>query len=95
MGSDKGGISALRAAKQLGVSWNIAHSMLRKIRRAMAHRDSIYRLSNLIEMDDVLVGGKRGRGAEDKRPVLVTVECRGKRPVLRPCRQWTAFAVKA
>lgn len=81
MGSDKGGISVLRASKQLGVSWNTAHSMLRKIRQAMAYRDSIYRLSNLIEMDDALVGGKRcgkrGRGAEGKRPVLVAVEVRG------------------
>lgn len=26
--------------------------MLRKIRQAMAHRDSMYRLANLIELDD-------------------------------------------
>ncbi len=80
--SDKGGISALRAAKHLGVSWITARSMLSKIRQAMAHRDSIYRLSNLIELDDTVVGGKRsdkrGRGAEDKRPVLVAVESREK-----------------
>ncbi len=80
--SDKGGISALRAAKHLGVSWITARSMLSKIRQAMAHRDSIYRLSNLIELDDTVVGGKRsgkrGRGAEGKRPVLVAVESREK-----------------
>ena len=82
MASDKGGISALRASKQLGVSWPTARSMLRKIRQAMAHRDSIYRLSNLIELDDAFVGGKRcgkrGRGADGKRPVLVAVESRVK-----------------
>ena len=82
MASDKGGISALRASKHLGVSWITARSMLRKIRQAMAHRDSIYRLSNLIELDDTVVGGKRsakrGRGAEGKRPVLVAVETREK-----------------
>lgn len=48
----------------------------------MAHRDSIYRLGNLIELDDTFVGGKRagkrGRGAEGKRPVLVAVETREK-----------------
>jgi len=48
----------------------------------MAHRDSIYRLSNLIELDDTVVGGKRsgkrGRSAEGKRPVLVSVETREK-----------------
>jgi len=82
MASDKGGLSALRASKHLGVSWITARTMLRKIRQAMAHRDSIYRLSNLIELDDTVVGGKRsgkrGRGAEGKRPVLVAVETREK-----------------
>lgn len=80
MASDKGGISALRLAKQIGVSWITAHRMLRKIRIAMGHRDSVYRLHDLVEIDDALVGGrrpgKRGRGAEGKVPVLVTVENR-------------------
>ena len=80
--SDKGGISALRLSKHIGVSWLTARLMLRKIRTAMAHRDSIYRLQNLIEFDDTYVGGKRagkrGRGAEGKRPVLVAVETRSK-----------------
>jgi transposase-like protein len=80
--SDKGGISALRISKHLGVSWITARNILRKIRRAMAHRDSIYRLRNIIEFDDTYVGGKRagkrGRGAEGKTPVLVAVETRTK-----------------
>ena len=80
--SDKGGISALRASKHLGISWVAARNMLRKIRKAMAHRDSIYRLENIIEFDDTYVGGKRagkrGRGAEGKRAVLVAVETRKK-----------------
>jgi transposase-like protein/ribosomal protein L37AE/L43A len=79
--SDKGGISALRASKLLGVSWPTAQSILLKIRTAMAHRDSIYRLGRLIEFDDTYVGGKRtgkrGRGAAGKRPVLVAVETKG------------------
>ena len=58
--------------------------MLRKIRIAMGHRDSIYRLHELIEIDDTLIGGrhtggKRGRGAEGKTSVLVAVENREKR----------------
>jgi transposase-like protein len=80
--SDKRGISALRIAKHLGVSWITARNMLRKIRKAMADRDSVYRLDGIIEFDDTLVGGKRagkrGRGAEGKRPVLVAVETREK-----------------
>lgn len=82
--SDKGGISALRLSKQIGISWLTAQRMLRKIRTAIGHRDSVYRLSELIEVDDALVGGrhsggKRGRGAKGKTPVLVAVENRGKR----------------
>jgi len=80
MASDKGGISALRLAKHIGISWISARNILKKIRTAMAHRDSIYRLENLIELDDTYVGGKRagkrGRGAEGKRPVIVAVETR-------------------
>ena len=80
--SDKGGVSALRLSKHIDVSWVTAQRMLRKIRTVMAHRDSIYRLKNLIEFDDALVGGKkpgkRGRGASGKKPILVAVEKRGK-----------------
>src|SRR5665647_1499057 len=80
--SDKRGISDLRIAKHLGVSWITARNMLRKIRKAMADRDSVYRLEDIVEFDDTLVGGKRagkrGRGAEGKRPVLVAVETREK-----------------
>ena len=80
--SDKGGVSALRLTKHIGVSWLTARRMLKKIRTAMAHRDSIYRIKNLIEFDDTYVGGKRagkrGRGAEGKKPVLVAVETREK-----------------
>jgi transposase-like protein len=80
--SDKGGISALRLSKHIGISWLSARRILKKIRTAMAHRDSIYRLNKLIEFDDTYVGGKRagkrGRGAEGKKPVLVAVETRKK-----------------
>jgi len=81
--ADKGGISALRLSKHIGVSWPTARNMLKKIRTAMAHQDSIYRLFNeLIELDDTYVGGKktgkRGRGATGKKPFLAAVENRGK-----------------
>ena len=81
--SDKGGISALRLSKYIGVSWPTARNMLKKIRTAMAHRDSLYRLlDEFIELDDTYVGGKkpgkRGRGAKGKTPVLVAVEHRPK-----------------
>lgn len=82
--SDKGGVSALRSSKQINVSWITASRILRKIRIAMGHRDSLYRLHDLIEIDDALIGGlhtggKRGRGAERKTSVLVAIESREKR----------------
>jgi transposase-like protein len=70
-------------SKHLGVSWPTARSMLKKIRTAMVHRDSLYRLvDELIELDDTYVGGKksgkRGRGAKGKKPILVAVEHKAK-----------------
>ena len=59
--------------------------MLDKIRRAMGDRDRQYVLGirhhDQVELDDAFVGGrgrggKRGRGAKNKRPVLVAVEHR-------------------
>lgn len=80
--ADKGGISALRLSKHIGVSWPTARNVLKKIRTAMAHRDSMYRLVNeLIECDDAYIGGKkpgkRGRGAKGKKPIVVAVENKG------------------
>jgi len=61
--------------------------MLTKLREAMGDRDSIYRLSDWIEVDDAFVGGKRagkrGRGAEGKTPVLVACENRGEKAGFR------------
>ena len=75
---------AERLRKLIGVSWITASRMLRKLRAAMGERDAQYRLTDLIELDDALVGGrrsggKRGRGAEGKTPILVAVENRGER----------------
>lgn len=82
-GQDKGGVSALRLAKQLELGYKTAWLMLHKIRKAMAQRDSDYTLSGFIEMDDAFFGGtakgRRGRGAANKTPVLVMVESQGEK----------------
>lgn len=82
--SDKGGISALRLSKLIGVTWKSTYLMLIKLRKAMGNRDSYYRITDIIELDDALVGnrktGKRGRGAEGKIPLLVACENREGRP---------------
>jgi transposase-like protein len=76
--SDKGSVSGLRLAKLLGISWHTASKMLRKLRTAMGHQESLYRLRGVIELDDALVGGKRtgkrGRGAAGKTPIIVACE---------------------
>lgn len=78
LASDKGGISALRLSKLIGVTWRSAYRILEKLRKAMGHRDSLYRLSNVIEFDDAYIGGKktgkRGRGADGKVSVLIACE---------------------
>ncbi len=70
----------MRLSKQIGVSWPTARNMLKMIRTAMAHRDSIYRLGNIIEMDDAVVDGKRpgksGRSDQGKKD-LPCLEQRG------------------
>ena len=65
--ADKGGVSALRLSKMIGVSWPTAQSMLRKLRRAMGDRDRSCRLTGLVEADDALVGGRRAGQARPRR----------------------------
>jgi len=79
---DKGGASAMRLSKQLGLGYRTAWTMLHKLRKAMGQRDARYTLTGSIEMDDAYFGGavagkKRGRGAANKTPVAVMVESRG------------------
>lgn len=82
--SDKGGISALRLSKLIGVTWRSAYRILHRLRKAMGNQDSIYRLTQIIELDDAMVGGKkpgkRGRGAQGKVSVLIACENREDRP---------------
>jgi transposase-like protein len=83
LGSDKGSISALRLSKLIEVNWRTARLILKKLRVAMGHRDSLYQLSGTIELDDALIGGrhkgKRGRGAGGKKSVWVACESREKK----------------
>ncbi len=83
IGSDKGSISAVRLSKLLDVNWRTARLVLKKLRKAMGNKDSLYTLHGLVEVDDALVGGKRsgkrGRGAAGKTPILIACESHEKR----------------
>jgi transposase-like protein len=85
MANQRTGVSVLSASRMLGISYKRASLMARKIRRAMEERDSLYALSGIIEMDESYFGsrargGKHGRGAPGKRPVLIAVSLDGEAP---------------
>lgn len=85
MANQKTGVSTIGAAKMVGITYKRAWFISHKIRAAMRDRDSHYKLIGLIELDESYFGakkgGKRGRGAEGKRPVLVGVSLAEDRPV--------------
>lgn len=74
---DKRGLSALLLSEELGLSYETAWAMISRMRRAMAKRDTAYKLRGYVEIDEMFIGApseakKRGRGTE-KTPVLVAV----------------------
>jgi transposase-like protein len=74
----KTGISALALKRQVGVSYNTAWGMKHKIMQVMKKRDDGKPLSGIIQLDDVYWGGerrggKRGRGAANKVPLVAAV----------------------
>ena len=80
---DKRGHSALQFSKGLGIPYDRAWLMLHKIRSAMAHRDSRYQLSGVVEMDEAYFGApdreRKGRGTRRvKALVAVSVTADGK-----------------
>lgn len=75
----KNGVSSLELARQLGVSQNTAWKVKHKLMQVMLERDAGKKLSGAIQIDDALLGGsrhggKRGRGAPGKVPLLVAVQ---------------------
>src|SRR5918998_1506350 len=76
----KGCISSIELGRRLGVKQGTAWLMKHKLMRAMAEReDAKPRLEGRVEVDDVYLGGersggKRGRGAAGKTPVVAAVE---------------------
>ena len=71
---DKRGHSALQLSKELDIPYARALLMLQKIRTAMAHRDALYRLDGVVEMDEAYFGGpdsgRRGRGTRRAKALV-------------------------
>lgn len=76
----KVGRSALALARELGVSYNTAWLLKQKLMQAMKERDDGHRLDGWVQIDDAVWGGehrggKRGRDAPGKSPLLAAVAC--------------------
>jgi transposase-like protein len=76
----KGGISSVELGRRLGVKQGTAWLVKHKLMRAMAEREAEKpKPSGRVEVDDTYLGGersggKRGRGAAGKTPVVAAVE---------------------
>jgi transposase-like protein len=81
----KGGISSIELARRLGVRQPTAWLIKHKLMRAMAEREAAKpKLSGRVEVDDAYLGGerpggKRGRGAAGKTPIVAAVETTAER----------------
>lgn len=75
----KGGISSIELARRLGVTQTTAWKLKHKLMQVMMERDARKPLTGRVEMDDAYLGGeraggKRGRGAPGKTPIVAAVE---------------------
>src|ERR671910_1225804 len=81
----KGGISSIELARRLGVRQPTAWLLQHKLMRAMADREAKKpKLAGRVEIDDAYLGGersggKRGRGAAGKTPIVAAVETTAER----------------
>lgn len=99
MTSAKNDIAALELARQLDVKWDTAWLIKQKLMEVMLQRNSIYKLSGDVQIDDAYQGGERpgkvGRGARNKVPFVVAVETRDGRPIYTQLRCVPAFTSAA
>jgi transposase-like protein len=80
--SSKKGISAHQLHRMLHITYKSAWFMAHRIRYAMGQSPLAEKLQGIIEVDETYIGGKahgkRGRGAENKIPVVALVQRGGK-----------------
>ena len=74
----KQGISSVELGRRLGVTQTTAWKLKHKLKQVMLERDATKPLTGRVEIDDTYIGGersggKRGRGAPGKTPVVVAV----------------------
>ena len=75
----KNGVSAKELQRQLGVTYKCAWRIANKVR--LLFGDDVKMLGNVVEVDETYVGGKhqgkRGRGSENKTPIVGIAERKG------------------
>ena len=86
----KGGVSSIELGRRLGVTQTTAWKIKHKLMQAMMERDATKRLTGRIEIDDAYLGGernggKRGRGAPGKTPIVASVETTPEGKPIRLC----------
>lgn len=74
------GVSAIQLSKELGVQYRTAWYMLHRIREACASGQ--FKLSNVVEIDEVFIGGKERNKRLDKRSRVERVAYEKKQIVL-------------
>jgi transposase-like protein len=93
----KQGISSIELGRRLGVTQTTAWKIKHKLKQVTLERDASKRLAGRVEIDDAYLGGertggKRGRGAPGRTPLVAPVETSldGK-PVCLKLRRITSF----
>ena len=99
---DKRGHSALQLSRELSIPYPRAWLMMHKIRAAMVHRDSLYRLAGIVEMDEAYFGapdpGQRGRGTRRAKALVavgLTANSRPRVAKIQTIRRLDARSVEA
>lgn len=100
----KQGISSLELGRRLGTTQTTAWKIKSKLAQVMLERDAGQLLDGRVEMDDAYLGGersggKRGRGAPGKMPIVTAVETtpegQPKRLKIRRVKRFTKSEIKA
>ncbi|MFZ5775011.1 MAG: IS1595 family transposase [Thermodesulfobacteriota bacterium] len=93
----KNGVSSLDLARALGVSANTALTIKHKLQRVMQFHEQSRRLDGPVQIDDAYLGGKhhggkRGRGAPGKTPIIAALSTDDEgRPLLMTLDQVNGF----
>ena len=99
MTCSKNDISGMELSRQLDVKWDTAWLIKQKLMEVMLQRNSIYKLSGDIQVDDAYQGGEKagkpGRGAANKLPFVIAVETRDGRPIYTQLRVVSGFTNEA